>query len=456
MYMRLSIRTLVNGAVWTVGAYGLGSAFRLVSNIILARLLAPELFGLMLIVNTLATGISLFTDIGIFQNIIYSKDGDDPRYYNTAWSLQIIRGVVLFLVFLIAAVPVARFYNTPILESIVPISAIGFLIGGFTSVSPNILQKRMDYPKLNLYTLSISGLSTATLILLTYVNRTIWALVFGGLVSTALNTVGTHFLVPDVKHRFYLNKQYVFEIVNFGKWIFLSSIVYFASGNFDRLYLAKAVPLGLLGIYGIARSISDLQGVVVVHLGNNVIFPFIASHGNIPRESLRQQLMSIRFKFLFLIALGCSLFIATADLAINLLYDQRYHAATWMLPILLIGGWFSMIVAMNESTLLGLGRPSYSAATNSVRFILLAIGLPLSLRFAGLIGGIVTLTLIEAFRYIPVFIGQRRERFSFGMQDLSITLAMFMMIGLWEWLRWASGFGTSFDSLGMVLMDRGR
>src|SRR5271165_4905015 len=169
MYMRLSIRTLVNGAVWTVGAYGLGSAFRLVSNIILARLLAPELFGLMLIVNTLATGISLFTDIGIFQNIIYSKDGDDPRYYNTAWSLQIIRGVVLFLVFLIAAVPVARFYNTPILESIVPISAIGFLIGGFTSVSPNILQKRMDYPKLNLYTLSISGLSTATLILLTYV-----------------------------------------------------------------------------------------------------------------------------------------------------------------------------------------------------------------------------------------------------------------------------------------------
>jgi O-antigen/teichoic acid export membrane protein len=445
--MRLSVGTLLHGALWTVGAYGVGQAFRLVSNVILARLLAPELFGTMIIVNTIATGISLFSDIGVFQNIISSRNADDPEYYNTAWSLQIIRGVALFLVFVMAAVPVARFYDTPILAAIFPISAIGFFISGFTSVSPSLLQKRMDFPRLNLFTLAVAGASSGILILVTYLNRTIWALVVGGLVGTVLNTVGSHFLLREVKPRFYLKKQYVLEIVNFGKWIFASSIVYFLSGNFDRLYLAKVVPLQLLGIYGIARSISDLQGAVVVHLGNNVVFPFIASHGNIPRESLRQQLRSIRWKFLSLAAFGCSLFIATADLAIRLLYDQRYHAASWMLPILLIGAWFSTIASINESTLLGLGRPSYSAAANTVRFILLALVLPLGLKFSGLIGGIVTLALIEVCRYFPIFMGQIRERFSFGKQDLKITVGMFILLGFWEWLRWALGFGTSFDTL---------
>jgi O-antigen/teichoic acid export membrane protein len=190
-----------------------------------------------------------------------------------------------------------------------------------------------------------------------------------------------------------------------------------------------------------------LFSTVATHLGSSVIFPFISSHAGLPRESLRQELVSIRAKFLLLIALGCSLFIATADLAIKLLYDQRYYAAAWMLPVLALGAWFSMVATTNESTLLGLGAPSYSAMANSVRFILLLVGLPLSLKFKGLEGGIVTLALVEACRYAPVYIGQRRERFSFGAQDFAITLAMFAMIGLWEWLRWASGFGTSFDSL---------
>ena len=82
-----------------------------------------------------------------------------------------------------------------------------------------------------------------------------------------------------------------------------------------------------------------------------------------------------------------------------------------------------------------------------MRFLLLAVGLPLSVKFKGLYGGIVTLVLVEVCRYVPVYVGQRRRQFSFGAQDLAITLAMFAMIGVWELLRWSCGLGTSFDSL---------
>jgi O-antigen/teichoic acid export membrane protein len=224
-------------------------------------------------------------------------------------------------------------------------------------------------------------------------------------------------------------------------------MVYFLSMNFDRLYFAKVVPLKVLGIYGIARALSELFGNVATHLGDKVIFPFISSHADLPRETLRRELAVIRARFLVLVALGCSLFVATADLAIKLLYDQRYYAAAWMLPVLALGSWFSMVATINESALLGLGAPSYTAIANSVRFLLLAVGLPLSVKFKGLHGGIVTLVLVEVCRYGPAYIGQRRQRFSFGAQDAAITLAMFAMIGVWELLRWACGLGTSFDSL---------
>jgi O-antigen/teichoic acid export membrane protein len=445
--MALRTGKLVTGTVWTVGAFGLGQVIRLATNVALARILAPELFGTMVIINTLMTGIQLFSDVGIGQNIIHSPNALDPKFYNTAWSLQIIRSIVIWLIILLAAVPAAHFYGAPILSATLPVSGFSMVLLGLASVSPAILQKKMLFGRLNLFNLVAALISSALFVTFAYLTPSIWALVFGGVIGTAVSTVSTYFLVPGLKQRFHIDRACLSEITSFGKWVYLNSMVYFLSMNFDRLYFAKVVPLKVLGIYGIARSFSELFATVATHLGNSVIFPFISSHADLPRETLRRELLAIRAKFLALVAFGCSLFIATADLGIRLLYDQRYYAATWMLPVLALGSWFSMVATINESALLGLGAPSYTAIANSVRFLLLAVGLPLSVKFKGLYGGIVTLVLVEVCRYAPVYIGQRRQRFSFGAQDLAITFAMFAMIGVWELLRWACGFGTSFDSL---------
>ena len=445
--MTISIGFLLRGAVWTIGAYGLGQALRLATNVFLAQLLAPELFGIMLIVNSLRMGIELLTDVGIGQNIVYHKDANDPDFYNTAWSLQAIRSVLLWLVALAVAAPVARFYQSPILVYIVPLTALGMVLSGFTSVSRPLLQKRLQIGRLNAFDMIMSVVSSAAFVLFAYLSPTIWALVFGGLFGSAVTMIGSYFLLPDIRQRFYLSKRFSWEILHFGKWIFVSSIVYFLSTNFDRLYLAKVIPLQVLGVYGIARSLSELLGQVVLRLGNYVLFPLIASNSQMLRADLRAQLASIRSKFLLVAAIGFSLFAVTADLLIKILYDERYHSASWMLPVLIIGSWFSILAVINESTLLGLGKPSYGAFSNGLKFAFLLIGLPLGVQMNGVLGGVMVVSLCDLCRYVPIFIGQRREHVSFGMQDLFITLAMFSLIGLWEWLRWVFDFGTSFDSL---------
>jgi O-antigen/teichoic acid export membrane protein len=445
--MTISIGFLLKGAIWTIGAYGLGQALRLATNVFLAQLLAPELFGIMLIVNSLRMGIELISDVGIGQNIIYHKHANDPDFYNTAWSLQAIRSVLLWLVALAVAAPLARFYQTPILVYIVPLTAFGIVLSGFTSVSRTLLQKRMQIAKLNAFDTIMAFVSSAAYVVFAYVSPTIWALVFGGLFGSAVTMIASYFLLPDIKQKFHLSKEFSWEILHFGKWIFVSSIVYFLSTNFDRLYLGKVVPLQLLGVYGIARSISELLGLVVLRLGNYVLFPLIASHSQTPRAELRAQLASIRLKFMLVAAVGFSLFAATADLPIKILYDERYQAAAWMLPLLIMGSWFSILAFINEAMLLGLGKPSYSAISNGLKFAFLLISLPLCVKLYGLIGGVMVVALADLLRYVPILIGQSKERFSFGMQDLVLTLAVVLLIGFWEWLRWTLGFGTSFDSL---------
>jgi O-antigen/teichoic acid export membrane protein len=223
-------------------------------------------------------------------------------------------------------------------------------------------------------------------------------------------------------------------------------LIYFLSSNFDRLYLGKVAPLALLGIYGIARNLADMIVQMVGRLCGYLVFPYIASSSEQPRGQLRAKLARVRFQMLLLAAVGLSAFAAVADMPIKIIYDQRYHAAAGMLPIMALGVWFSVLGSLNESILLGFGRPQYSAFSNVVKFGWLAIGLPVGYSTYGFFGVIVVVAASDFFRYLPIFVGQVRARFSFGVQDLMTSLVMFGLFGVFVWLRWYAGFGVAFDN----------
>jgi O-antigen/teichoic acid export membrane protein len=451
----MSRLVLYKGMVWTVAAFAVSQFIRLASNVVLARLLSPELFGLMQIVYTTRTGVELISDVGIGQNIIHDKDAEKPDFYNTAWTLQAIRGVILWLVFSAAALPIAAFFHAPILAAVIPIAGLFIVFNGLSSTSRFLLSKRMQYGKLTVFETAVAIVAAAAHIVWAAISPTIWALVFGPLFGAATFMVASHFILPDVRQRFYLSRRYVFRILSFGKWIFASSLIYFLSTNFDRLYFAKAIPLHLLGVYGIARALAELVGLMVQHLASSVVFPFIAAHSHMPRLELRAQLAPVRGKLLLIAALGFSLFAANADLVVDTLYDARYHAAGWMLPILLLGAWITVLANLNDSTLLGIGKPNYAAFGSAAKFAFLLVGLSLSLSHYGVAGAVAAVAVSDIFRYIPILIGQYRERFAFGAQDALTTLAVLVLIAFWEWLRWVLGFATSFDALVAMLHASG-
>jgi O-antigen/teichoic acid export membrane protein len=441
---------IVRAGRWTIASYAATQLMRLLTNIVLARLLAPELLGIMVIVNGVRTGVALLTDFGIAQSIVVDRNGDNPDFYNTAWTINLIRSIVLWLVCVAIAAPLARFYQIDSLAAIFPVAGLFFVFGGCTSMAVPLLQKRIQFVRLNVFDIILDLFGFMGQVILALISPTIWALVFGGLLSFAARMVGSYFLIPGLRHRLHLSKRFARQIATFGKWIFIGSIAFVFSTYFDRLYLGKVMPLDLLGVYGVSRALSEPVGLLVGRLNHVIIFPLIASSAGMPRARLRAQLVSVRLIFVLVAAIGVSALAATADFVVGALYDQRYQAAAWMVPMLMRGSWFAIICDLNESTLLGFGRPSYSAIANGFKLGWLLIGLPIGFAAYGAAGAVIVVAASDLFRCVPIFIGQVRAGFSFAAQDSAATLVFFACVGICEWLRWVSGLGTSFANLPFV------
>lgn len=266
------------GAVgWVTASFGAQQILRLGTSVVLARLLAPQLLGTMVLINALRTGGELLTDLGIGQSIVKDPRGEEPIFYNTAWTLQIIRGAVLFACALIATVPLANLYGNNDLLWIIPVTSIIFVINGLTPPAPYLLQKRLNLKTIAIYNV-LTGVSSSILhIALALYTPTIWALIGGLLISSVVAVGGNFFLMDCRTLALRIDPSSRSSIFNFGKWMFASSLIYFGAMNFDRLYFARAVPLAVLGVYGIARTLADTVSLLTQRLGALVIFPKISA-----------------------------------------------------------------------------------------------------------------------------------------------------------------------------------
>jgi O-antigen/teichoic acid export membrane protein len=416
-------------ASWTTASFGFVQAVRLGTNIVLARLLSPELFGLMLIINTLRTGADLFSDVGIGQNLISNRNAERPTFYNTAWTLQLLRGLLLALMFSALSIPLADFYGAPVLALAIPAVSLSFVFMGAVSAGRYLLQKRMEVVKLSLFEILVALVSAIAHIAFAVVSPTIWALVWGGVVTSACLMVASFFLLRDIKHRIAFHRPSARQIISFGKWIFLSSIIYFLATNFDRLFVGKALPFAIVGVYAVARSLADVLSMLVANFSSVIIFPGVAASEE-PRAQLKVRLRPLRLKSAIAFGIGICLFGAGAEFLVQLLYDSRYQAASEMLPVLCIGVWFSMLTSLNEAVLLGLRHPSYAAAANGLKLSCLVVALPFGVAHLGIMGAAWALALTELVRYLAILAGAKRQKMSFVRQDLGCSLIVLTVMAV--------------------------
>ena len=417
----------IRGTVWTLIGYGSSQCLRLGANLCLTRLLAPEMFGLMALVNVFILGLTLFSDIGIAPSIIQHERGDEVDFLNTAWTLQIIRGFLLWLCCLLLAFPVAQFYGEPKLSWLIPIVGFTTIISGFNSTALFTFKRRINLGKLTLFELGIQLSSLCIMLFWAWFHRSIWALVVGNLASESLKMIISHRLIPEVRNQLAWEKKAIADIFAFGKWIFASTAMTFLAAQADRIILGKLLTFKLLGIYNIALIFAELPKMVMMKIGNQVIFPVISRQASLPRQELRQKILQQRLLILLVASPLLAVLTGFGDFLILGLYDRRYEDAAWMLPILALGIWPNILIATMSPSLLAIGQPLYAAWGNFFKFCYMLIALPLGFHLFGVLGAVIVVACNDFPFYLVVSYGLWKEKLTALSQDIQAT---FLLIGL--------------------------
>ena len=429
-----SIKKLAyRGAFWTIGGFGFSYGLRFFNNVILARLLGPEPFGLMLVVNTLLIGLELFSDVGIGQSIISNSKGEEPVFLNTAWTIQIIRGFALWIICLIITVPAAHFYKDERLLWLLPFVGFSSVLSGLASTNLSVLNRQLALDKLMLFDLGAQVFSIGVMLVLAWYKASIWSLAIGGVSSHVFRLIVSHRLNNKFHNRICWDKEAVKQILSFGKWMFVATALMFLAEQADRLILAKLIGFTMLGVFNVAYTFAAIPREIIKKLGNRVIFPTISKYKDLPRSTLRSKILYQRRKILLGFALFLASLVSIGDLVIKTLYNYKYVQAMWMMPILCTGIWFSVLFYTNSPALLAIGKPLYSAQSNFARFLMISLGLPLAFNFTsslgltGTLGAIIVIALSDLPLYLVNIYGLGREKLLCLTQDLWAT-ALFVGI----------------------------
>jgi len=434
--------------VWFVSiSYGLALAIRLVSSVVLSRLFAPELFGVLALVTTILTGISLFSHIGLQDSVIQDPRGDDPVFLNTAWTLQAIRGVGLFLLTIPVAWPMARFYHDSRLLWILPALGLSSAIGGFSSSSLLSLARHMGVGKLSLLELLTQFLQFAITLAWAVFQPSLIALVAGRLISEFVRTAVSYWFMPEARPRFMLEKESIRQLVRFGRWILVGTALTFLALQSDRLILARLISFRMLGIYGIAFGISDIPRQIILQFCSRVGFPFIARFSSRPRWEYQDILIKYRMPVLAVGGLLLIIVTCTGDFFIRSVYDKRYHDAAWMIGIFTVGLWHTLLYSTTSPAIMSLQKSHYNAIGYLVYCISLYSALPIGYHWMGMPGAVLAVAVADLPVYFVTLYSAQREGIRLYFQDAWLSVAFFVSLGAALALRSFLGFGSPFANI---------
>jgi len=378
---------IIQATSWTIGGHISSQLFRLASNLIMTRLLVPEMFGIMAIASVVMMGLALMSDVGIKLHIIQSERSNSEDFLNTAWVVQIIRGVIVWIFAVILSWilvvldnrnwwPEDSVYADPILPYVIVAFAFTGIIRGFESTKVAMANRNLVMNVVVKIELISQLIGISVMIAVAYVERSIWALVIGALVTNLLKVIFGHVVLPGLNNKFRWERESVYELLHFGKWIFLSSILGFLVTNGDRIILGGLIDSNLLGVYTIAIFIISAIQQLFAKMTQSVAFAALSEVVRQNPDKLKETYYRFRL-FIDAIALFLvGVLYISGHHIIDFLYDDRYQAAGHMLQILsllLIADRFSL----TGQCFIALGKPSYLIPMLITRIPILYLILPI-------------------------------------------------------------------------------
>lgn len=352
----------------------------LLSTIILARLLVPGDFGLIAMATAIGGMLDLLGAFS-FDVAIIQKSKAERRHYDTAWTLNLIFGVVCGLGMILLAEPAAAFYSEPRLSTVMYVLSLSSFVIALNNIGIVDFRKELNFRQEFIFIFVRRAVTFFFTIAMAIVFRSYWALLLGILLGRIVNCIMSYVMSA---YRPRLSLSAGRELFGFSKWLFINNLLNFLRHDGCTFIIGRMFGARELGIYRVSYELSNLPSTELVAPINRVAFPGYAKMKTVDE---------IRFSYLTLLGLitlvilpiGVGIAAVAESMVLTVLGSQWIDAAA-LVAILAISGAINATQTNNTSVYLAMGKPHKITIFQTCYLAILLPTLYFALKNYGIVG----------------------------------------------------------------------
>jgi PST family polysaccharide transporter len=355
----MSIQNQVSfGIKWSAVSIFLIRATRFITSIVLARLLAPEMFGIVAMANVAIDTIGVIRQVGFGSAYIY-RHFDDPdemrRAENTVFYATTVISFLLFGVCFLLAPVIARFFKAEAVETILRVMVLTFLLDPLSTIPSFILLKRLAFGRQSKCEIGQAVTHAGIGVSLAFMGCGVWSLVFAQLGSRLVFGV----LVcaySGWRPRWEFSVRLARELFGYGKFLWACSLFAAVGGAFDRALIGRFFGAGSLGYYHVGFNLARLPSEALSSLFAKITFPAL-SRLNRERERLKNAVVrTISVVTFAAMPIGFGLY-AVAGAFVAAVYGAKWLPSVPLIEVLAFFGMVQCISPITGNVLKAIGSP---------------------------------------------------------------------------------------------------
>jgi O-antigen/teichoic acid export membrane protein len=362
---------VARGAAWILGAVAARQALRLVSSVIITRLLLPDDFGLATTAMLLGVFVEMCADFGIRQAIVQHRDGGTRRFLDVAWTLALWRSFGVSAVIVALAGPFATWMADDRLQTLALLTALMPPLQAACSPGRLAWMRELRQDRINQLDLAVDVTRLPLNIAGALLTGDAYGIVFAGIAAEAVRVALSYVMAPE-RPRLAYDRAVAGDLLRYGRYVFAASVLGFFAVRLDAFFVARFLGMGTAGTYAIAQNMTaPIEGIASQLLGG-LLFPYLAKfQHDLPaiRARMRQVMKALVFGGAPLAALA----VLAAPFVVDLLYDDRYLPAAGPLQWMIVAVYFSCLGTALNCPLMATGRPHWGTLATAVRLAVFGV-----------------------------------------------------------------------------------
>ncbi len=391
-------KLIINGVFFTATAKYSNIFISLIVTAILARILSPEEFGIVAIATVIIVFFNMLTEIGIGPAIVQNKELNKDDLSNI-FSFTIWFGLILTIIFVLLAKPIAIYYETPILEPISYYLSIAIFFNSSQIVPNALIYKDKDFKFIAIRSFSIQFFTGIIAVVSVFLGFGIYALLINPILSSILLFIISYIKKP-IKFKLYFDIKALKKILSFSIYQFLFNLINYFSRNLDKLIIGKYLNNTMLGYYEKSYRLMMLPLQTITHVVSPVMHPIFSDYQNDFKKLSDSYLKIVKLLAYIGFPLSVLLFFTSKELVL-LIFGMQWGKSIPSFEILSFSVGFQIILSTSGSIF---------QATNSTKIMFFSGFISALLYITSILIGVVYFKSIEAvsigllFSYVLNFI----------------------------------------------------